>query len=223
MEVIDLGAGDIELCVNNTIFKTHKYKLSKFSILMDLIQHAGYLDRPRYIPTINVQREVCGVEDFSNTFKVLYASAVKGPFTFDAPVLISALRISSAYEYPALRAFSIAHLEGLPLSAIQRIELAREFQLTSWEGPAYDELYKREQAITPEEARVLGSDAFAMVAGVREEILKKEKAKLREAIIQMRRKAEEREKEITKLEASHWENEQAQSRGSWGGKWPWQG
>ncbi|KAF8605209.1 hypothetical protein BDV93DRAFT_605680 [Ceratobasidium sp. AG-I] len=197
-DIIDLGAGGIELCVNNTIFRTHKYKLSKFSILMDLIQRACYLDRPRYMPKISVQREICGAEDFSNTFKVLYASVVKGPPTFDAPVLISALRISSAYDYPALRAFSIAHLEGLPLSAIQRIELAREFQLTSWEGPAYNELYTREEAITRAEARILGSDAFSVVAEMREENLRREQAVLREAAAQARREFDEQANRVAR-------------------------
>ncbi|KAF8605208.1 hypothetical protein BDV93DRAFT_543742 [Ceratobasidium sp. AG-I] len=209
MDIIDLGAGDIELCVNNTIFKTHKYKLSKFSILHDLFQNADHSDRPRHIPTISVQRDTGGVEDFRNTFKVLYASVVTGPFTFEPSVLISALRISSAYEYPALRAFSITHLEGIHLLAIHRIELAREFQLTSWEGPAYDELYTREQAITQQEARVLGSDAFTVVAGIREENLKKEKATLRDGIVQVRQEAEERVKEMADLVASHWESREA--------------
>lgn len=94
---------------------------------------------------------------------------IEGPFEFDAPVLISALRISSTYDYPDLRAFSINRLENISLSAIQRIELAREFQLASWEGPAYDELYVREEPISKEEARVLGIDAFAEVVKQREE------------------------------------------------------
>ncbi|KAF8605211.1 hypothetical protein BDV93DRAFT_605682 [Ceratobasidium sp. AG-I] len=189
--IVDLGAGDIELCVDNTTFRTHKYKLHKFSILSDLIQRAVRLNEPRYVPTISVQLDTGSIEDFKNTFKVLYASVVKGPLTFDAPVLISALRISSTYGYPALRAFSIARLEDGSLSAIQRIELAREFQLASWEGPAYNELYTRGEAITREEARVLGSDALSIVAMVREENLKREKAALRELIAQAKREADE--------------------------------
>ncbi|KAF8605212.1 hypothetical protein BDV93DRAFT_605683 [Ceratobasidium sp. AG-I] len=197
-DFVDLGAGDIELCVNNTIFKTHKYKLNKFSILKDLIQRIGPSDRPRYAPTISVQRGTGGVEDFNNMFKVLYASVVKGPFTFDPPILISALRISTAYDYPALRAFSIVLLEGTSLSAIQRIELGREFQLPTWEGPAYDELYTREEPISQEEAQLLGSKSLSVVARVREENLKREKFALREAIAQARREADEQGSQVVR-------------------------
>ncbi|KAF8605207.1 hypothetical protein BDV93DRAFT_507271 [Ceratobasidium sp. AG-I] len=179
-ETFDLGFGDIELHVNGAIFKTHTHVLNDFSGLKHLMDSINYSSTPVSLPAIRVQRDEQGIKDFCNMFKVLYASVIEGPFEFDAPVLISALRISSVYDYPALRAFSITHLEGLPLSAIQRIELAREFQLTSWEGPAYDELYEREEAITVEEARVLGIDSFAEVVKKREEAkAKRERSKAR--------------------------------------------
>ena len=79
----------------------------------------------------------------------------------------------------------------------------------SWEGPAYDELHKRQQAINKEEAQILGTDSFAMVAGVREENLKREKAELEEAMIQVRREAEERVKEMADLVASYWESRES--------------
>lgn len=93
---------------------------------------------------------------------------VDGPFEFEPPTLVSALRIATAYDHPNLRSFAIKHLESLPLSAIERICLAREFGLASWEGPAYIELCDRDQAITKEEANVLGIDAFVYVAKIRE-------------------------------------------------------
>ncbi|KAF8605213.1 hypothetical protein BDV93DRAFT_76835 [Ceratobasidium sp. AG-I] len=184
--------------VDNTTFRTHKYKLDKFSVLKDLMQRVDRLDRPRPMPTISVQRGTDSIEDFKNMFKVLYASVVKGPFIFETPVLISTLRVSTVYDYPALRAFSITFLEGASLSAIQRIQLAREFRLTTWEGPAYNELYTREEAITREEARALGCDAFSVVARMREENLKKGKAAVREAAAQARRNADEQASRVTR-------------------------
>jgi hypothetical protein len=75
-----------------------------------------------------------------------------------------------------LRAFSIQHLENAALNAIHRIQLAREFNLTAWEGLAYDELSKRDSALTDEEAQVLGVAALAKLARAREEeMLKKGK------------------------------------------------
>ncbi|KAF8604194.1 hypothetical protein BDV93DRAFT_394233, partial [Ceratobasidium sp. AG-I] len=81
---------------------------------------------------------------------------------------ISTLRIATAYDHPNLRSFAIKHLESIPLSAIERIRLSREFSLNSWEGPAYIELCERDEAITKEEADVLGIDAFVRIAKIRE-------------------------------------------------------
>jgi hypothetical protein len=93
---------------------------------------------------------------------------LEGPFTFDSQTLVSALRIATAYDYPTLRAYAIEHLEKAELSAIERIKIVREFKLASWEEPAYLELCERDEAITMDEASVLGLEAFVHVAGIRE-------------------------------------------------------
>lgn len=93
---------------------------------------------------------------------------VDGPFEFDPPTLVSALRIATVYDHPNLRSFAIKHLENASLGAVERIHIAREFGLASWEGPAYIELCERDEAITKEEASVLGIDAFVHVAKIRE-------------------------------------------------------
>lgn len=95
-------------------------------------------------------------------------SVVEGPFHFDPITLTSALRIATTYDHPALRNFAIKHLENALLSAVERIRLAREFGLPSWEEPAYVELCNRDEAVTKEEASVLGLDAFVHVARIRE-------------------------------------------------------
>ncbi|CCO27239.1 hypothetical protein BN14_01275 [Rhizoctonia solani AG-1 IB] len=119
--------------------------------------------------SIRLDRDELGVEDMKNTFKILYASVIDGPTHFEPAVHISALRISTAYNFPKLRNYTIQELEKANLSAIQRIQIAREFGLTSWEVPAYSELSKREAALTEEEAQVLGFSTFAIIARAREE------------------------------------------------------
>lgn len=94
---------------------------------------------------------------------------IKGPFEFDAPTLVSALRIATANDYPELRKFSIERLEKWSLLAIQRIELARDFDLTAWKDSAYKGLWTREEVIKNEEARVLGTDMMEEVAKAQEE------------------------------------------------------
>ncbi|KAF8604193.1 hypothetical protein BDV93DRAFT_606212 [Ceratobasidium sp. AG-I] len=169
-KIFDMGDGDFGLWVNGTLFKTHAYLLKKFAGLKYLVKAALENVDPENKPikSISVQRDERGVDDFQNMFKVLYASVVDGPFDFEPSTLVSALRIATVYDHPNLRAFAIKHLESVPLSAIERIRLSREFGLISWEGPAYIELCERDEAITKEEANVLGMDAFVHVAKIRE-------------------------------------------------------
>jgi hypothetical protein len=101
-------------------------------------------------------------------FTQMFRSVIEGSLEFDPAILTSALRIATAYGYPALRAFTINKLEKASLSAIQRIRIAREFRFTSWEAPAYVELCERDEAITEAEANVLGMSAFVQVAKIRE-------------------------------------------------------
>ncbi|KAF8596262.1 hypothetical protein BDV93DRAFT_419116, partial [Ceratobasidium sp. AG-I] len=81
---------------------------------------------------------------------------------------ISAILVATRYDYPALRAFSIDKLEKASLSAVERIRLAREFDIPSWEEPAYVELCERDEPLTMAEAEVLGLEAVLNVGIVRE-------------------------------------------------------
>ncbi|KAG8682725.1 hypothetical protein FRC11_014490 [Ceratobasidium sp. 423] len=202
--VIDLGDGDIELKVNNTIFKSHKHLLNDFGRLREMIK--GMERYNSGMPCITIYRDERGVEDFKNMFKVLYASLVKGPFEFDGPTLVSALRIATAYEYPELRKFSIDKLGASSLTPLQRIQLAREFDLTAWDESAFHELATRDEPITKEEAKGLGFEKFEELAKAREEEKRKkgveeervrrgeEERKKKEEEAQRQREEEERKK-----------------------------
>ncbi|KAG8739087.1 hypothetical protein FRC12_016432 [Ceratobasidium sp. 428] len=110
-----------------------------------------------------------GVEDFFNTLKILYMSPIDGPLVFDSTILVSALRPATTYDYPALRTFAISSLENAQLSAIERIQIAREFGFTSWEEPAYVELCERDEPTTEQEANVLGMGVFVQGTKIREQ------------------------------------------------------
>ncbi|KAG8700603.1 hypothetical protein FRC11_012812, partial [Ceratobasidium sp. 423] len=160
--------------VNNTVFKTHKHILCKFAHLETMLQNTGPHEPTKPDLLITLHRDEHGAKDISNTFKIF---VIDGPFHFDSAILVSALRISTAYDFPNLRNYAIQELEKTCLSAIQRIQIAREFGLVSWEEPAYSELSKREASLTQEEAQILGLSAFAKIAQAREEeSLKKGKA-----------------------------------------------
>ncbi|KAG8741038.1 hypothetical protein FRC10_003422 [Ceratobasidium sp. 414] len=140
--------------------------LKKFSILENYIQGVERKSWS-YMPIVlELDHKAL---DFQNMFKVLYASVVEGPFRFAPSELVSALRISTKFAYPALRDFSISHLERVYLDPIRRIQLARECGVAAWNEPAYTELCNRQEAISRREARVLRIDTFVKIAKRREE------------------------------------------------------
>ncbi|KAF8599379.1 hypothetical protein BDV93DRAFT_560462 [Ceratobasidium sp. AG-I] len=156
--LFDLGDGDLHIVIGGTTLETHKFLIKRF---------AGFRDRIRSnIMTLNTGEP--GAEEFRRAFKILYASAVEGPFDFDRTTLASALLLATRYDYSALRTFAINKLENTELSAVERIRLAREFDIPSWEEPAYLELCERDEAITMSEAGVLGLEAVVHVAKIRE-------------------------------------------------------
>ncbi|CAE6512897.1 unnamed protein product [Rhizoctonia solani] len=111
---------------------------------------------------------IASSDDFCRMLRVLYATTLEGPFEFDTSTLISALYIATEYEYPTLRNYAIRHLEQVELTAIKRIEIARKFNVPSWEKPAYVDLCNRDEAVTEEEAKILGMTAFVRVSKIRE-------------------------------------------------------
>ncbi|KAG8762150.1 hypothetical protein FRC11_010844, partial [Ceratobasidium sp. 423] len=173
--LFELGDGDMELIVwkhyldnsthaliepiyflikvNGTRFETHRYLIKRFKKWRDLNPKL----QPGSVVTIT---GTASSDDFCRMLRVLYATTLEGPFEFDTSTLISTLHIATEYEYPALRNYVIRHLEQVELTAIKRIEIARKFNLPSWEKPAYVDLCNRDEVITEEEANILGMAAF---------------------------------------------------------------
>ncbi|CAE6432475.1 unnamed protein product [Rhizoctonia solani] len=161
--------GDVLLSVKGEGLSTHKYLLQRFSVLQEMLS-AGPSASTR--PTYVLEEESISPEDFHNAFKILYSSPLDTPFEYDTPVFVSALRLATLYDYPALRAYSITHLNQADLGPIRRIEIARECKLPEWEEPAYIELGQRDEPITAEEAVVLGLETLTDISRRREEALR---------------------------------------------------
>ncbi|KAG8715446.1 hypothetical protein FRC11_004106 [Ceratobasidium sp. 423] len=161
--------GDVLLSVKGEGLSTHKYLLQRFSVLQARLSSGSSASaRPTYV----LEEEGVSPEDFHNAFKILYSSPLETPFEFDTSVFVSALRLATLYDYPALRAYSITHLNRAALGPIRRIEIARECKLPEWEEPAYIELGQRDEPITAEEAAVLGLETLTDISRRREAMLR---------------------------------------------------
>ncbi|CCO27188.1 hypothetical protein BN14_01223 [Rhizoctonia solani AG-1 IB] len=175
--------GSIEIRTIDQAFWVHEYHMNKFSVLAAIIQKAKGSIRDSGCRTVLVcEPKILGT-DIYNALKVIYASHLDGIPDFDSNIIISALRIASTLEFPGLRNFAISKLEGMVLSAIQRIQLSDEFSLPSLEMPAFIELCNRAEPITLVEADILGTSRFVEIARIRETQRLHQAAKLVENIL----------------------------------------
>ncbi|KAF8602058.1 hypothetical protein BDV93DRAFT_557825 [Ceratobasidium sp. AG-I] len=139
-------------------FFVHYFKLESFSTLkpkMDADSDFVFLELPD------------SAEDIHNTFRIIYACPLESP-KFDVDVLISALRIATAYDYPKLRQFAIKKLEEEGLPCFEHLSLAREYGIPGWENVIMDQLVAKADPITLAEAQVLGLDLFVSLVTRRE-------------------------------------------------------
>ncbi|KAG8738811.1 hypothetical protein FRC10_006464 [Ceratobasidium sp. 414] len=90
--------------------------------------------------------------------------------TFSVDALVSALTMATKYDHPGLRGYVISVLgpRQRELSAIRRIKVSRACNIPDWAPGAIDELSKRPNLLTLEEASELGDDVFKAVSCKRE-------------------------------------------------------
>ncbi|KDN49622.1 hypothetical protein RSAG8_01687, partial [Rhizoctonia solani AG-8 WAC10335] len=157
----------IKLQVNNVGFRIPEPRISKFASLNKLIEDARHANPHNDTLSIVVHGDSELVSDFLNTFELLSARLVE-PIEFSSKLLVSAARVSAAYDYTALHTFCLEKLEGLSLGPIERLRIGRALDLKLWEERAYQELSERDEMITREEMLTLGADAYFQVASIRE-------------------------------------------------------
>ncbi|CAE6452845.1 unnamed protein product [Rhizoctonia solani] len=166
--VYDFTGANIKLQVNDAVFKMHESQISKFASLNRLIEDARCANPQSNFITIAIQGDDGLVSDFFNTFRLLSTHSIEEPIGPSTENLVSAARISSTYNHPALRSFCIGKLEELSLGPIERLQIARVLDLNPWKELALKELSEREGIISKEEALDLGFDAYFQVASARE-------------------------------------------------------
>jgi len=160
-ELYCFADGNVHLLVNKRrVFCVHRFKLDDFSNIktkMNSEQSSGFIALPD------------SPEDLHNTFEVIYSCpyALERP-EFDTEILVSALRIATAYGNAALREFAIHKLESRQIPALDRLPIARECNIPNWERWVLDELANRAEPVTLAEAQVLGMDTFVLLAARRE-------------------------------------------------------
>ncbi|CAE6431576.1 unnamed protein product [Rhizoctonia solani] len=167
--VLDLTGASIRLQIGNTVIKTHERHLEKFARLRELIKAARQEDPESDTLTITLDGNRQLVDDFRKMFELLSNFSI-GQSDCEVAALVSAARIAApgAYGYDPLYHYCIDKLEGLALSSMERIHVARALGKISWEKAACKDLSSRKEMITKEEALSLGLDTYWQIASDRE-------------------------------------------------------
>ncbi|KAG8707956.1 hypothetical protein FRC08_000196 [Ceratobasidium sp. 394] len=110
-------------------------------------------------------------EKFAMMLKVLYTPVYRAT-TFDVDTLVSTLTLATKYGHPDLREYAISVLgpRRHELSPVERIRVSRTCEVDEWTPDAIDELSKRPELLTLDEATELGDDVFKAVSGKREQV-----------------------------------------------------
>jgi hypothetical protein len=86
-------------------------------------------------------------------------------------VWLSALKLSTMWNFCAIRTLAIKQLDGVDMDAVDKILLAREHHLPAWLSSGYNSLANRKENISLAEVERLGLDTAVRMFHVREERL----------------------------------------------------
>ncbi|KAF5355550.1 hypothetical protein D9758_006304 [Tetrapyrgos nigripes] len=81
---------------------------------------------------------------------------------------ISILKLSTLWDMPRIRERAIKRMVPLMQDPIQKIEIAREYEIDDWMLPALNQLVQRDEALSVEEGKKLGLEYTLKLASIRE-------------------------------------------------------
>ncbi|KAF7309862.1 hypothetical protein MIND_00358300 [Mycena indigotica] len=116
-----------------------------------------------------------GIEslDFQRLLKVLYPLDIPQLLAYPKDDWISVLKLSTMWFFIAARDLAITRLDTHNLSPVERIVLARQYDVSKWLRSAYTELCTREEGITLADAETIGYRTTVQMYQVREAAIKR--------------------------------------------------
>lgn len=83
---------------------------------------------------------------------------------------VSVLKLSTMWDFLDIRKLAIQELSKMEISTVDKIILARDCKVAEWLLSGYNELAKRSETISLDEAARLGWEATVRIFQVREEV-----------------------------------------------------
>lgn len=164
----------IVIQTENVRFNVHKYQLMKSDIFNSLFvatEKAGTEGNPVEGSSIDnpIKLEGISASDFERLLTVLYASHFSAHHPEpEASLIVPAFRLANILKFPDLRAYLLPLTEKV-LGDVDKIVLAREFDIKDWIAPAHLSLCQHSAPLTNDEATKLGIHSLLMISLLREE------------------------------------------------------
>ncbi|EIW54054.1 uncharacterized protein TRAVEDRAFT_91862, partial [Trametes versicolor FP-101664 SS1] len=168
--------GNLVILVENTLFRLFRSTFTRHSVVFkDLfsLPTGPNLGQPIEGDDDTNPLTFSGISatDFERLLWVLYPPDFNTPKPTSAAEWHSILSLASRWELASVRALALRQLQSLALPAVDRVLLAREFDLGGrWALAAYTALCERPQPLSLDEAARLGLATATRVAQVREEL-----------------------------------------------------
>ncbi|KAG8688895.1 hypothetical protein FRC11_004556 [Ceratobasidium sp. 423] len=162
----------IAIRIENTLFNVHKYQLIKSEVFSDMFKMPKPEDNEPEegsSPEHPIVIDGVAASDFTALLRVLYASHFSSNQPApEAPLIIPAFRLANMFDFSELHAYLLPLAEK-SLGDVDKIVLAREFDIKEWLAPAHIRLCKRDERLSTEEARKLEVDSVLMISHMREQ------------------------------------------------------
>ncbi|TFK74667.1 hypothetical protein BDN72DRAFT_833194 [Pluteus cervinus] len=107
--------------------------------------------------------------DFKALLGIMYPKNFQSlPIAFTVDQWTSVLKLSTMWEFDKIRNLSIERLKAQLSDPIQKLVLARRYEIESWKLPAIRKLVERRDPITLREGMAIGIEAALKIASIRE-------------------------------------------------------
>ncbi|KAF9239120.1 hypothetical protein BU15DRAFT_62137 [Melanogaster broomeanus] len=109
--------------------------------------------------------------DFEQLMKALFPGSLgQGQLPDGSAQWTSVLELATLWEFGVIRKKAIEALEALPITPVDRIALATQYDIEDWMIPSINAMAQRPEPIGVEDVQRLGLDVALKIASVRERV-----------------------------------------------------
>jgi len=164
---------DVVFLVEDRLFKVpRRYFEEDSEVFRDMFQ----LPVPKDVVPDGCSREnplrLEGIakEDFKQLLKIMYPKRFGQEEILSILEWTSVLKLATMWEFDEIRKLAIRKMSALDIDTVEKVVIARDYQVGEWLVPTINTLAQREQPLGVQDVNRLGWDYVLKVAEVRESL-----------------------------------------------------